>query len=414
LENNVVAVFGAKDLKPTFSNKIGFLLITGEGGSGKTSLACQVAKWGMAEPPDMRISKHLMIPVLVEHELDFSVPEQEDKLISAIGRQLQIVVDLPEPIPEEFLKHLLRSQRILVIIDHLSEMSLETRKEINPKSPSFCANALVVTSRLPEELGVPTTVLKPLRIEGNRLSSFMEAYLEHRQKRVLFNDLEFFDACKGLSAMVREREITVLLAKLYADQTILVKELSQGAQLPENIPDLMLSYVNEINRGVTDRRLEDSVVHRYSKAAAWECLKATYKPGPAKVADLLTAINEDTGESRLKYLEDRLHLIETVQPRNDTIRFLLDPLAEYLAGLYCVDIFHEEETWRDFLHKSDLVPGAPAEIRGFLSAVLDCVLAKSDVSLDFLVEELKGRIQHDADALSGCTRGAPIKLLNSP
>jgi len=154
----------------------------------------------------------------------------------------------------------------------------------------------------------------------------------------------------------------------------------------------MLSYLNEINRGVTEGRLEDGVVHRCAKATAWECLKVSYKPAPAGIADVLRAIDEGTGEAQLKYLEGRLHLIETVQPRDDTIRFLLDPLAEYLAGLHVVDIFLSEEAWRDFLHKSDAIPGAPAEIRGFLSAVLDCCLSRGNGSATFWVRELEERV----------------------
>jgi HEAT repeat protein len=96
---------------------------------------------------------------------------------------------------------------------------------------------------------VTKTTLKPLRIEGNRLSSFMEAYLTQRGKRDRFTDTEFFDACSRLSTMVGTRNITVLLAKLYAEQLIAAKEGTlvgaQGfAPLPDNIPDLMLSYLN--------------------------------------------------------------------------------------------------------------------------------------------------------------------------
>jgi hypothetical protein len=67
---------------------------------------------------------------------------------------------------------------------------------------------------------VTKTTLKPLRIEGNRLSSFMEAYLTQRGKRDRFTHTEFFDACSRLSTMVGTRNITVLLAKLYAEQLI--------------------------------------------------------------------------------------------------------------------------------------------------------------------------------------------------
>jgi hypothetical protein len=82
-------------------------------------------------------------------------------------------------------------------------MSEATRKAIRPELPDFCVNALVITSRTEETLGkVTKTTLKPLRIEGNRLSSFMEAYLTQRGKRDRFTDTEFFDACSRLSAMV--------------------------------------------------------------------------------------------------------------------------------------------------------------------------------------------------------------------
>ena len=113
------------------------------------------------------------------------------------------------------------------------------------------------------------TTLHPTRIQGNRLSSFMDAYLVQRRKRALFDDPEFFDGCNKLSVMVGDRDTTVLLAKLYAEQMIASKERAQD-KLPENIPDLMLDYLNELNR--KEPELSDWAVHRAAKIIAWECL----------------------------------------------------------------------------------------------------------------------------------------------
>ncbi|WP_337441865.1 hypothetical protein, partial [Fischerella thermalis] len=69
-------------------------------------------------------------------------------------------------------------QRIIVIVDRFSELNATTREAIVPDSPEFPVNALVITSRIEEKLGrVNKTIIKPLRIEANKLSSFMEAYL---------------------------------------------------------------------------------------------------------------------------------------------------------------------------------------------------------------------------------------------
>jgi HEAT repeat protein len=61
----------------------------------------------------------------------------------------------------------------------------------------------------------------------------------------LFTDTEFFNACSRLSLMVGQRNITALLAKLYAEQLIAVKVEGMKElplQMPDSIPDLMLSY----------------------------------------------------------------------------------------------------------------------------------------------------------------------------
>jgi HEAT repeat protein len=401
-EGKTLPQLTGKELRSTFKKQRNCLLIWGEGGAGKTSLACQIAKWAILEDETERLCDHYMLPVLIEEELDFEAAGQQP-FMAAIRGQLQDLTNEPNSISEELLERLLRQRRILVIVDHLSEMSEATRKAIRPELPNFCVNALVITSRTEETLGkVIKTTLKPLRIEGNRLSSFMEAYLTQRGKRDLFTDAEFFAACSRLSLMVGQRHITVLLAKLYAEQLIGVKDgtsTTVGAQglaplLPNNIPDLMLSYLNELNQDVTGDKFDDRTVQQDAKAIAWECLKQTYRPATAKREEALAVLGGDDAEARLKYLENRLRLIQTIGPAQDQIRFALDPLAEYLAALQLLEHYGKNQgQWRKFLSQTDAIPGAPTVIQGFLLAVRDCCLAKSAEAKvpDFVAQELGKR-----------------------
>jgi HEAT repeat protein len=393
LDNKTIATLKGKDLQPTFAQKRGCLLIWEEGGAGKTSLACLIGKWAMSDNPEERICNHRMLPVLIEDEL--KVAEGKKPLIEAIRGQLCDLNDTIEPPSEELLEQLLKQRRILVIVDHFSEMSEQTRTAIRPEMPDFPVNALLVTSRLEEPLGrVTKGAIKPLRIEGNRLSSFMESYFSQRQKRDLFSsDTEFFDACIQLSTIAGDRNITVLLAKLYADQLIAKKEGTTDGNLPDNIAELMLHYLNQVNHSVTEDKISDSTVHKDAKIIAWECLKPTYRPAAANPQNAIIALGGDTAELRIKYLEEKLRIIQTKGVARDQIHFALDPVAEYLAALHLLDINGKDESkWQDFLKVADS-QNSPEGIKGFMLAVKDCYLDKipGAKDTDFLPQQITSR-----------------------
>ena len=375
LDNQDSLVVMEKDLKPTFNRNRACLLIYGEGGAGKTSLACQVGRWVMSDDSEKRPAQHLMLPVLIEEELRLKEHQEDEKpLLEAIQGQLQDLIDSAKAIPEELLEQLLRQRRVLVIVDHFSEMSEATRKAINPDSSNFCINALVVTSRLDEKLGrITKTTLHPHRINGDRLSSFMDDYLSHRGHRDNFTDIEFFNACIQLSKMVGTRNITVLLAKLFAEQLI---SSTNSQDLPNNIPELMLEYLNQINRDIVEDKVDDRSIHKDAKILAWKCLEQTFRPIPITRENALINLGDDA-DNRLKYLENRLRLIETIGAGKDEIRFVLDPLAEYLAGLHLLEFFgNQQQLWQQFLQKAADTEDAPESIQGFLLALRDCYLAK--------------------------------------
>ena len=385
-----IADFSANDLKAVFFKRNTRLLIVGEGGVGKTSLACQIAKWAMADNKAERLCKHRMLPVLIEEELE--TVEGKSPLLEAIARQIKNLRDDEKPVAEELLKQLLEKRRILVIVDHFSEMSEATRKAARLKDSSSPVNAMILTSRTEGILGkeVAPTILKPQQLSNNsdsQLTNFAYEYTVQLGKHDLFKSLESLTAWSRLLQIVSdERSITVLFAKLYVDQMVAISEGSVTKELPDNLPELMLEYINRINKE-EEGEVTDEIVQRDLKVVAWECLKQTFKSGEAnreQAINCLAALEsegeaaKESAKKRLEYLEKRLALIRTVGSAKTKIRFTRDPFAEYLAGLYLVELYGEDEQkWQTFLDEAQNKPGNLEEIRDFLLAVRDCCIAKS-------------------------------------
>lgn len=393
-----------KHLKKLFARESARLLIHGEGGAGKTSIACQIAQWAIENDAGIRPTAWLMLPVIIEEDLNLEVTKDKTLLTEVIRGQLKELLELREAPAEEMVQHLLKRKRILVIIDGLSELSDDTRNRIRPINPEFNANALVVTSRLEEPLDeLSRDVLRPLRIKGGHLSTFLEAYMQKCGKRDLFDDAEFFEVCRRLSVLATDQDATVLLAKLYADQAILIKK--NGGTLPETIPDLMLQYLNEINRNHLNeinrnqRGFNDVTVQAAAKKIAWMSLCVTLHPQRACVKDVVAALgcDKDEAEAQIEYLERKLKIVQVMGADRASLRLTLDPLAEYLAAIHLIEEFSSDENaWNSFLGRSDCTPGAPEAIKGFLLALRDCCLAVSRQNIpSFLISEIERRVGLD-------------------
>ncbi|WP_428010976.1 HEAT repeat domain-containing protein [Baaleninema sp.] len=396
-----------QDLKPGFKQPRECILIWGEGGSGKTSLALQLAKWAMSDDIETRLCKHQMLPILIEQDLDFEVPDGKSRLTTLIRGLLCDLINSPKAISEEFLEELLRQQRLLVILDGFSEMTQKTRQQIHPELPSFPINASIVTSRIEEELGkINRTTIKPLRIQGNRLSSFMESYLTKIGKRDLFSDREFFEICSKLSELAGDRgqtQLTVLLAKMYADRVVAAKastHIDYMHGMPNTVTDLMLQYLKILNQSIIEHPLENRIVYRHAKRIAWECLKHSYQPTSANREEVLSVLGDDkNAKLYLDYLENRLGIIKTIDPGEDRICFLLDPLAENLAALYLVEQYESNpKLWHDFLNSLDDKSVQSEASPEFLASVYDCCLTQSEnCNIPYTVlENLKARINFSA------------------
>lgn len=100
----------------------------------------------------------------------------------------------------------------------------------------------------------------------------------------------------------------------------------------------MLSYLDEFNENVVENQLDNHNIHQDAKTIAWECFKQSSKPEPIKRETALNALGGDDAESRLNYLEHHLRLIRSTGKEKDRISFVINPLAEYLAGLHQLEV----------------------------------------------------------------------------
>ena len=161
----VRAELSMQTLQPLFKKNRIRLLICGKASTGKTSLACQVAKMGLSEQEEMRLCQdHLVIPVLLEKGTNYADAISQGSLFETIRRELGDLIDEEESISEELLTHLLKRKRILVIIDGLSEFARAVLDRINLKGATSLPSSLIVTSRNENEISwmTPTTVM-PIR-----------------------------------------------------------------------------------------------------------------------------------------------------------------------------------------------------------------------------------------------------------
>lgn len=401
----------SEDCHNTCAAKRWRILIKGEGGLGKTTLALRMAQWAMADTPIERLCRdRQMVPIILDPKIGFDVRKDVTIFKSTLRAHLQELITAGAPISEELFEALLVDRRILVVLDGLSEMpaSVTQPNAAIVQNPDFPAMALLITSREEELGGGADLVIEPQRIDTNHLLPFMNAYLAAAGQGGL-TDAELFDASRRLAELVTmDTGITPLLGRLFAEQlSTLHKHKEPISNLPRSVPDLMLSYLNYLNRNRSDSEPGNADIHRAAKIAAWACLRGSYKPGQRGEKEVIrqALVSAQLSETLLDILEMRLGVVKTVEPAESHVQFLLDPLSEYLAALAIVEQLQDERGWRSFMKDADEKPGSPASIRGFLSAVYDCCLYKRSTRVpEWVADELIRRTGGDPEIINASRR----------
>ena len=374
------------------------ILLSAEGGAGKTSLAFHIARWGLEgelarqSKPESPSAAAPILPVLIDTAL------AEGETVLARARQgLQAAIGAAGGGPdEELVAELARRKRLLLIIDHFSELSAEARERVVRTLPN---GLVVITSRQGETTtlgGLACTRIQPLQIALDQLQRFFHEVLERKGDRERFSDDDLEPTQRQLRRMVGDKPITPLLALMFIEDVI-AKLDGQGV-IAASVPELMLGYVNRISEVIeaAERRqggirIETSWVQRGLMVVAL----ASHRQGPPDRPRLqplsfsrelaLEALAEVPGleapsrrEALLAYLL-RLRLLHHPGQDRGEHRLALDPLADYLAAIRQLELLELEALrgvdpcpWDGFLQ---VLEGRPAEdraaMRGFLLALRD-------------------------------------------
>lgn len=363
----------AADLHELFRDDQCRLVIFGDGGTGKTTLAVQIARWAMAPDPMQRIcAKQPMIPILLQRD--------EPDVLKAIRVQLAGITKGTELLSEKLVKALLKRKFLLVVIDGFSELSQNTRASVTNAISDLSINALVVTSRKRETLNdQPRSVIQIKQLQASSTVDFISHYIKLSGKDGLFDEKKDFESAElKLRKITDNRGVPALLAKLYIDQMIAIKE-TNGGTLPDNIPDLIESNIVTIHH---KRDFRTEIVVGNLETIAWECLRHTFTPIHASREAILKALsNEPRSSDLLNYLEEELKVLRV---DGNLICFALDPVAEYLAALYLVKHNgNNAQAWKELLASIRQITkpatGTASKlsaVKGFLFALRDSCLTK--------------------------------------
>ena len=377
------------------------LLISADGGAGKTSLAFRIARWFLeGKPTGVR-----RLPVLIETAL----AENEtvaDRATAWLQSHLGEGSAASEP---ALVEALLRFKRLIPILDHVSELPEEARQRLLRRLPS----GLVIAASRSVDDGYrerPLSRIEPLQIATDRLQSFFLDYLRQKGQGEVLKDDDLVPAQNQLRRIVGDKPITALLAQMFIDDVFAKRR--QGL-LAGSVPELMLSYVKRVdtpsNPEMRQRAglvIDGPMVQRALKVLALAshrrenperrpCFQPLVFPtwlaeralAAADGMDLQQDENQRQAQAQalLGYLVD-LRLLHHPGADDNELRFPLDLLADYLAALQQLEQLEQLEAdsagdrsvWQGFLEELKQRTEEERELmRGFLLALRDCCLERS-------------------------------------
>jgi photosystem II stability/assembly factor-like uncharacterized protein len=367
---------GPTSFQAIFRNERAIVSIIGGGGSGKTTLACALARWALADEVSSRLQSHWMIPIFVA--------EDTENLLATVTSGLSRMMGAEEELEADIVRALLRRKRVLVVVDALSERSVETQRHLHQLYGSDSPiNALIITTRRDPDFGpIERTALYPQPIDLRLLVPFIMEYLKRKELTDRFEPRQQLALAQRILQIVEAGgglTVTPLLVTLFVDTAVArAAMLRQIEELPVDVPEVYLDYLDRLNPSdvTTPNRIERETMQKAAFVLARTSLGKDYVPADFR----REGAEKDLGQAKLApagSLIDRLISNGVVQERAVAgiriLRFQLDPVAEYLDAIAtCRELGGASAAWEKTISELTALKAYPDGIRGFLTAITVC------------------------------------------
>jgi hypothetical protein len=352
------------EFRMLLSAKRSVIEIIGPGGSGKSTLAIQIARWALDKPGEKSLTVHRMLPVWIEEDFSDLPALLRDKFRIWLGEEV-------EP---NFLEVLLKKKRLLIIIDGFSERDKPTQKLVRHIHASCPVNALVLTTRLPVSLEAgDETKVYPQPLTSTTLLHLLTTLIsmnrfnpdENQPKSDAFSSIEDqLELGKKLASLIQGnaggRLITPLIVKLFVDRAIeLVEKQDSIDNLPNSIPEVYFDYLRRVNPsgdGIANQVPDDEMM-RAAEVLGELCLGKDFVPREFTRSNARLVLAQEGWVypgplDPIQRLVDNGVLVERVSGTDTFLRFLLDPLAEFLGAMACSRRCSDNaERWHDLIQR---------------------------------------------------------------
>ena len=350
------------------------LWIRGQGGVGKSHLACRITRWLFKQA----LLAHPAIVAIID-----SNAETREALDAMIRERLASLTQAGD-IDDGLVGQLLASGRVVVLFDGLTERSPRTIDAVHAYLESPDAPALTIcTARSAHSLTARRSVtIEPMPLDSAELLPFLSSYrlslpAAQRRSEELLEPVR--KAAKRIAEGERRTPLTPLLVTLLWDEA--VAGAVEGEAFSSFAVEAFNGYVaralvpaGDAGELAEQRRLALVRARLLGRLA----LGKNYRPGRWFTRD--AAANHLQGAGAGAADRDVLHdfvaagLLEEDSPGGGQLRFLIDPLSEYLCALSLL-YSHDgnDAEWDKFLATLDaLSPEARLAADGFLVALADC------------------------------------------